>query len=271
MILSDEIKRLENYSGKNNMPADFREYWEKMLCNTPDIEQLEREQLGFENREAIYEYLTCPAFDGGNLHLRVIRPAAEGKYPTILMFHDIDCRIRGWHHMTRFAGLGFAVVALENRISDCKKENRWSAKSLKMCIVDALWTERLTEKFSWADQSRMHTWGEGFGGALAMAAAAWLPQECKCAVRSPLPIDLQYETTEERESAAYVDILNFAELMHGGFLLGTGMMEESSSVRGQFAAFSRVPCAKRHLKYPKYGHERINHFENEVLNFFALS
>lgn len=271
MILSDEIKNLEDYSGKNKMPADFREYWERLLGNAPDIEQIQSEKIGFENREAVYEYLTCPAFDGGKLRLRVIRPAAEGKYPTLLMFHDLDCGIRGWHHMTRFAGLGFAVVALENRVSDCKKENTWSVPSLKTCVADALWTVGLAETFSWADQSRMYTWGEGFGGALSMAAAAWIPQGCKCAVRNPMPADLHFESAEEEQSAAYVDILNFAELMRGELLLGTGMMDDPSSVSGQFAAFSRTSCAKRHLRYPKYGHERINHFENEVLKFFAFS
>lgn len=113
--------------------------------------------------------------------------------------------------------------------------------------------------------------GRGIRGALSMAAAAWIPQGCKCAVRNPMPADLHFESAEEEQSAAYVDILNFAELMRGELLLGTGMMDDPSSVSGQFAAFSRTSCAKRHLRYPKYGHERINHFENEVLKFFAFS
>lgn len=271
MILSDEIKNLENYSGKNEMPADFKEYWERLLGEAPAAKQIHSERAGFENREAVYENLTCPAFDGGSLHLRVIRPAAEGRYPTLLLFHDLDCGIRGWHHMTRFAGLGFAVAALENRISDCKTENAWSAESVKTCVADALWMVGLAETFPWADPCRMHTWGEGFGGALAIAAASWIPQGCKCAARNPMPADLPDEPAEEAGTAAYVDILNFAQLLHGELLLGTGMMDEPSSVRGQFAVFSRAACAKRHLKYPKYGHERINHFENEVLKFFAFS
>ena len=35
----------------------------------------------------------------------------------------------------------------------------------------------------------------------------------------------------------------------------------------QYAAYNRAGCAKRLAAYPKYGHERLNDFENRLLAF----
>ena len=36
----------------------------------------------------------------------------------------------------------------------------------------------------------------------------------------------------------------------------------------QFAVFNGLECDRRHIIYAKYAHERINAFENEVVDFF---
>ena len=60
----------------------------------------------------MYERLTV-TFDGRSVTTRVIRPAADGVHPLLLMYHDLNRGVRGWHHITRFLALGFGVVAPE--------------------------------------------------------------------------------------------------------------------------------------------------------------
>ena len=52
------------------------------------------------------------------VHGRLIEPSGCARrselVPLCLMFHDIDRPVRGWHHMTRFAAMGYAVLALDD-------------------------------------------------------------------------------------------------------------------------------------------------------------
>ena len=45
-------------------------------------------------------------------------------------------------------------------------------------------------------------------------------------------------------------------------------MDAVSDPKGQFAVFNGLECDRRHIIYAKYAHERINAFENEVVDFF---
>lgn len=64
---------------------------------------------------AEYQTVTFVADDGATLSARYIRPVGNKRVPTVLMFHDAGRPVRGWHHMTRFVALGYAVFTLENR------------------------------------------------------------------------------------------------------------------------------------------------------------
>ena len=54
----------------------------------------------------------------------------------------------------------------------------------------------------------------------------------------------------------------------GSVLMGTSLMDAASDPKGQFAVFNGLECDRRHIVYAKYAHERINAFENEVVDFF---
>lgn len=66
-----------------------------------------------------------------------------------------------------------------------------------------------------------------------------------------------------------LDPVSFAALLTCPLLLGTGLLDQT--------AFAKPIChlqsgrgPKTHLVYPKYEHERINFFENELLKFFHI-
>jgi cephalosporin-C deacetylase-like acetyl esterase len=50
--------------------------------------------------------------------------------------------------------------------------------------------------------------------------------------------------------------------------MGTSLMDAVSDPKGQLAVFNGLECDRRHIIYAKYAHERINAFENEVVDFF---
>ena len=71
------------------------------------------------------------------------------------------------------------------------------------------------------------------------------------------------------QKLAYVDAKNFAPLVRAEVLMSTGLLDCVSPPSAQFAVFNALDTPKRHLVYPKHGHELNNFFENELLKFFS--
>ena len=192
------------------------------------------------------------------VHARLIEPAgctrASECVPLCLMFHDVDRPVRGWHHMTRFVAMGYAVLALDDDVV--------GEGDLQRGIASPTFVERVrwgcamakvARNLDGIDPDRIFAWGEGLGGGIALAVSALDEQGLACAaIANPLPGGL--EVLSARVS--------------GSVLMGTSLMDTVSDPKGQFAVFNGLECDRRHIIYAKYAHERINAFENEVIDFF---
>lgn len=196
---------------------------------------------------------------GGHVvHGRLIEPVGRARVservPLCLMFHDIDRPVRGWHHMTRFAAMGYAVLALDDDVA--------GADDLQRGIASPAFVERVrwgcamakvARNLDGMDPDRIFAWGEGLGGGVALAVSALDKCGLACtAVANPLPGGLEALSSRVR----------------GSVLMGTSLMDTVSDPKGQFAVCNGLECDRRHIIYAKYAHERINAFENEVVDFF---
>lgn len=256
MIISEYKKKLEAYRGSTPIPADFREFWAARMAQAPL--SVTTEPVPFANPMAVYENLTLSMGDF-SIRARVIRPARAGKHPLVLMFHDLNREIRGWHHMTRFIAQGYGVVALDAPVNKADWRQNPEAIGFENYIRDALILAQFARKLPWVDEQRIVTWGEGLGGGLAIAAAAMLPEQVRCCALNPMPADV--------ESLPYCDIAAFAPGVRGKVLLGVCLMDTVAPPEGQYAIYNRLTCPKGIKVYPKYVHERVNFFENEFLAF----
>ena len=52
-------------------------------------------------------------------------------------------------------------------------------------------------------------------------------------------------------------------------LLGTSMMDDAALPQSQYAVFNRAAGEKRHVTYPKWGHERVNDFEDALMAYLV--
>jgi len=46
-------------------------------------------------------------------------------------------------------------------------------------------------------------------------------------------------------------------------------LDQTAPTEGTFALYNRLPGQKEIRVYPKFGHERINQFENEQINYLC--
>lgn len=263
MTVTERMKAMDAYQGKTVCPADFAAHWHEKLNKVRNLD-VQHEAVPFANPAAVYELLHIRMPDGSVVDARYIRPAGEGKFPTALMFHDLGRNWRGWHHMTRFVGLGYAVIALQNRIDKAKTLADLNAEALDSAYLDALAVGNVALTLPHTDTEHMATWGEGFGGGLGLMVSALLPADIRCGCLHPMPAELP-------EILAEYDLVNFAHLLHAPLLMGTALMDEVAFPESQYAIYNHAACEKRHFVYPKYIHERINAFENEYVKFLHIT
>ena len=222
-----------------------------------EIQGLTITAIDFANPYARYSEVS---FELGNdvVHARLIEPVGRVRVselvPLCLMFHDIDRPVRGWHHMTRFAAMGYAVLALDDDVVGTGDLQRGIASP---AFVERVHWGRAMAKVArdldGIDPDRIFAWGEGLGGGIALAVSALDGQGLACtAIANPLPGGLEALSSRVR----------------GSVLMGTSLMDAVSDPKGQFAVFNGLECDRRHIIYAKYAHERINAFENEVVDFF---
>lgn len=223
---------------------------------------------------------------------------ASAKLPAVVLFSDLGRGVRSWLHLLRFSALGMPVVALEARPCEASLKDAWrgaltaeelagalinpddaASSTLKQLIDDALVTTAVASRFLGRTTV---TWGEGLGGSQALFAAALLPNEVGTTMALN-PLFADNATTlrtvvgcgDTPQSDAAIDAVGLldsacaAELVHVPALIGTALLDQSAPTEGTFALYNRLPGQKEMRVYPKFGHERINQFENEQINYLC--
>lgn len=244
------------------VPEGAREQADCLLASAA-VESVETHEVDFGNPCATYHQVELTLTDGFKVSARLIEPQGicrpRAEVPLVLMLHDAGRPVRGWHHMTRFAAIGCAVLALDG--GEHASENAEAAFS--SLIVPALALVRVGSELPGIDPARVYTWGEGLGGALALAVAAIMPDRiARCAACSPMPLDFT------RGSSA-VNLVAWAPRVQCAVLLGTGLRDEVAPTEACIGFAHRTGGDTQLIAYPEHAHERINEFENKVLSFLA--
>ena len=223
---------------------------------------------------------------------------ASAELPTVVLFSDLGRGVRSWLRLLRFSALGLPVVALEARPCEAQLKDTWrgaltaeelahalinpddaASSTLKQLIDDALVTTAVASRFLGRTTV---TWGEGLGGSQALFAAALLPKAVS-ATMALNPLFADNATTlrtvvgcgDTSQSDAAIDAVGLldsacaAELVRVPALIGTALLDQSAPTEGTFALYNRLPGQKEMRVYPKFGHERINQFENEQINYLC--
>lgn len=230
--------------------------------------------------------------------LPAAEPSATTELPAVVLFSDLGRGVRSWLHLLRFSALGLPVVALEARSCEPQLKDAWrgalsaeelahalinpddaASSTLKQLIDDALVAASVASRFLGRTTV---TWGEGLGGSQALFAAALLPKEVS-ATMALNPLFADNATTlrtvvgcgDTPQSDAAIDAVGLldsacaAELVRVPALIGTALLDQSAPTEGTFALYNRLLEQKEMRVYPKFGHERINQFENEQINYLC--
>lgn len=304
--LTQRLEDARSYRGAWLRPSNFESFWEPSVAFAQNAQVESVIELPSATQTATFKRITFVSTDQTQLSARVILPAgasaaepsATTELPAVVLFSDLGRGVRSWLHLLRFSALGIPVVALEARPCEPQLKDAWrgaltaeelahalinpddaASSTLKQLIDDALVAASVASRFLGRTTV---TWGEGLGGSQALFAAALLPKEVS-ATMALNPLFADNATTlrtvvgcgDTPQSDAAIDAVGLldsacaAELVRVPALIGTALLDQSAPTEGTFALYNRLPGQKEMRVYPKFGHERINQFENEQINYLC--
>ena len=304
--LTQRLEDARSYRGAWLRPSNFESFWEPSVAFAQNAQVESVIELPSATQTATFKRITFVSTDQTQLSARVILPAgasaaepsATTELPAVVLFSDLGRGVRSWLHLLRFSALGLPVVALEARPCEARLKDAWrgaltaeelahalinpddaASSTLKQLIDDALVAASVASRFLGRTTV---TWGEGLGGPQALFAAALLPKEVS-ATMALNPLFADNATTlrahvgcgDTPQSDAAIDAVGLldsacaAELVRVPALIGTALLDQSAPTEGTFALYNRLPGQKEMRVYPKFGHERINQFENEQINYLC--
>lgn len=303
--LTQRLEDARSYRGAWLRPSNFESFWETSVAFAQNAQVKSVVELPSATQTATFKRITFASTDQTQLSVRVILPAGASvaelttaELPAVVLFSDLGRGVRSWLHLLRFSALGLPVVALEARPCEPQLKDAWrgtftaeelahalinpddaASSTLKQLIDDALVTTAVASRFL---ERTTVIWGEGLGGSQALFAAALLPKEVS-ATMALNPLFADNATTlrtvvgcgDTPQSDAAIDAVGLldsacaAELVRVPALIGTALLDQSAPTEGTFALYNRLPGQKEMRVYPKFGHERINQFENEQINYLC--
>lgn len=303
--LTQRLEDARSYRGAWLRPSNFESFWETSVAFAQNAHVESVVELPSATQAATFKRITFTSTDQTQLRARVILPAAASaaeltiaELPAVVLFSDLGRGVRSWLHLLRFSALGLPVVALEARPCEARLKDAWrgalnaeelahalinpddaASSTLKQLIDDALVAASVASRFLGRTTV---TWGEGLGGSQALFAAALLPKEVS-ATMALNPLFADNATTlrtvvgcgDTPQSDAAIDAVGLldsacaAELVRVPALIGTALLDQSAPTEGTFALYNRLTGQKEMRVYPKFGHERINQFENEQINYLC--
>ena len=299
--LTQRLEDARSYRGAWLRPSNFESFWEPSVAFAQNAQVESVIDLSSATQTATFKRITFTSTDQTQLSARVILPAtaSAAELPAaVVLFSDLGRGVRSWLHLLRFSALGLPVVALEARPCEAQLKDAWrgalaaeelalalinpddaASSTLKQLIDDALVTAAVASRFLGRTTV---TWGEGLGGSQALFTAALLPKAVS-ATMALNPLFADNATTlrtvvgcgDTPQSDAAIDAVGLldsacaAELVRVPALIGTALLDQSAPTEGTFALYNRLPGQKEMRVYPKFGHERINQFENEQINYLC--
>ena len=298
--LTQRLEDARSYRGAWLRPSNFESFWETSVAFAQNVHVESAVELPSATQAATFKCITFTSTDQTQLRARVILPAdaSTAKLPAVALFSDLGRGVRSWLHLLRFSALGLPVVALEARPCEPQLKDAWrgtftaeelahalinpddaASSTLKQLIDDALVTTAVASRFL---ERTTVIWGEGLGGSQALFAAALLPKEVS-ATMALNPLFADNATTlrtvvgcgDTPQSDAAIDAVGLldsacaAELVRVPALIGIALLDQSAPTEGTFALYNRLLGQKEMRVYPKFGHERINQFENEQINYLC--
>lgn len=305
------LNDLKKYQGCSPRPADFKEFWKKQVDKIKGIKpecKTEKIEMNVDGVECFDLYFK--GADGAKIHCKYARPTQEGKFPAVFHFHGYHSHSGDWFDKIALAKLGFHSFTMDSRGQGGLSEDNLQTGGSTLTghimkgicegpenlaftkiYLDTVYLVELAKSMKNVDSSKLYTFGQSQGGALAVACAALNPEVSKVVSCYPFLSDfkrvldapfqmgaygeinnyfkfsdpLHRREEEIFNTLSYIDIQNFAPDMMCELIFVTALMDQICAPSSQYAFYNKFKGVKTEIVYPQHGHEWIPGFMDIVL------
>lgn len=208
-----ELEQYQTYLGTNPMPEDFDGFWAARM------EEARQVPLDYTlSPSEIPHFDTCRYYDlwfrgmgGARIYAKYLIPVSRQPVPLVLQFHGYPGASRSWLEQSSYAGMGFALLAMDCPGQGGRGEDLggYAGTTVSGHIVAGLDGPpedmyyirlhqnicilcRIVRELQGIDQGRIYINGASQGGGLGIACAALNPDlPRKAAILYPFLSDYQ--------------------------------------------------------------------------------
>lgn len=304
MMESMTVSEMERYLGRDEPPKDFSYFWQKELDYLKSVNvEYDLQPKNFQLSSATCYDLTFTAADTSEIYAKVVFPRNTSPHPVMFKFHGYQGQSSDWSEALKFAAEGVGVVMMDVRGQsgksvDLSQHHGNTVKGhiirgvsegpenifYKNVYLDIVLLVNIISSFEQVDRTRLFSYGESQGGALALVCAALNPEIKKVFSVYPFLADFRrvlelkydteaydelhryfkftdpfYETAETVfETLGYIDVKNFSAQIKAETTMVCCLQDDVCPPSTQYAIFNRLKGIKNMLVLPEYGHEAIN-------------
>lgn len=315
MIETMSMEELKTYKGRQDAPENFDEFWLNELSKLPEEVDYTLEEKDFDFESAYFYELKFKGTKNSIIHCRYILPKITKKVPVIVNFHGYQGQSSDWTEGLKYSAAGYAFVTMDVRGQSGQSIDggNYGGNTVKGHVVrgmvdgpenlffkevylDVYQLVRLVSQFEQIDEEAIYTLGGSQGGALALIAAALVPEVKKVVSVYPFLSDFKrvlefgnhnepydelfryfkfkdpFHETEEQvlNTLSYIDVKNFASKINAEVLMLIGLEDEVCYPSTQFSIYNRLESQKNLLILPEYGHEGMHvEVNNKIYNFLV--
>ena len=104
------------YTGLTPVPDDFDAFWVERMAEADAVEldyEISASEIpSFDTVDYLDLWFT--GMGGARLYAKYVKPRSEEPVPIVLQFHGYPGATRSWFEQSSFAGMGCALIGLDN-------------------------------------------------------------------------------------------------------------------------------------------------------------
>ncbi|GGE30561.1 acetylxylan esterase [Streptococcus himalayensis] len=223
------LEEMKTYRGRDEVPADFDEFWNGAIAELklPVDHRLIEKDFGLPTVDC-YE-IQFDGTNGGKVYARMVLPKGADQSPVIFHFHGYMGRGYDWADMLSYTTAGYGIVSMDVRGQsgyslDGPRDVRGNTVKgqiirgvvdgpdhlfYKDVYLDIYSLVELVAGFERVDETRLSSYGGSQGGALALVAAALNPRITNTVAIYPFLCDFRRVLEIGNTSEAYDELFRY--------------------------------------------------------------
>ena len=227
MFDSMSLEQMRTYRGRQEVPADFDQFWATQKASIKGLPAHQLVKKDFRFAQADFYDLTFTGTNASQVYAKCIFPKLE-TFPVLFYFHGYQGQSPDWTESLKFVAAGCGVVSMDVRgqAGHSQDFGQFTGMTVKGQVIrgaldgkeklffkdvylDVYQLIELVASFKQVDENQLFSYGASQGGALALVAAALNPRIQKTVSIYPYLSDFKRILELGNHSEAYDELFRY--------------------------------------------------------------